>query len=124
MCGGSGTLFVIDTATNRVIDEVPTIGANTVLVDANDRILISRSNRQVAVFDPETHEIGATATVGEAPDEMAMTSEFTVDELLLAIDIALGQELTTCSGADANRDGSVTVDEIVLGVEKALVGCH
>ncbi len=48
----------------------------------------------------------------------------TVDELLIGIEIALGDaQLDACPPFDLNRDGSVTIDEILSAVEAALNGC-
>ena len=48
----------------------------------------------------------------------------TVDELVKAVNIALGSaSLSTCAAADRNSDGAVTVDEIVTAVGAALNGC-
>ncbi len=47
----------------------------------------------------------------------------TVDEILVAIGVALGDATGACTAADIDRDGSVTVDEIVVAVAAALVGC-
>jgi hypothetical protein len=47
-----------------------------------------------------------------------------VDELIQGVNIALGTAaLETCGAFDANHDGSVTVDELVIAVNKALNGC-
>jgi cysteine-rich repeat protein len=48
----------------------------------------------------------------------------TVDELIAAVNVALGNSaVTACLNADANGDGTVTVDEIIRGVNAALNGC-
>jgi hypothetical protein len=48
----------------------------------------------------------------------------TVDEVLKAVNIALGAaQVSTCPLADANGDGVVTVNEIVLAVNNALYNC-
>ncbi len=48
----------------------------------------------------------------------------TVDELLTAVNIALGKApAINCAAADLNQDGIVTVDEIVSAVNSALNGC-
>lgn len=48
----------------------------------------------------------------------------TVEELVLAVRIALDLEaVTACAAADRNCDGHVTVDEIVQAVNMALEGC-
>ncbi len=50
--------------------------------------------------------------------------QVTVDELLAAVNIALGRlPVTNCTAADLNQDGTVTVDEIVGAVNSALNGC-
>jgi hypothetical protein len=48
----------------------------------------------------------------------------TVDELVTAVKIALGELLLTrCPAADANHDGQITVEELTGGVNAALRGC-
>jgi len=48
----------------------------------------------------------------------------TVDELLVMVQIALGNDdITTCDPGDINGDGHVTVDEILMAVSSALNGC-
>ena len=48
----------------------------------------------------------------------------TVDELITAVNIALGNSaVATCPNADENGDGTVTIDEIIRGVNAALYGC-
>jgi cysteine-rich repeat protein len=48
----------------------------------------------------------------------------TIDELLLAVNIALGGgETEACATADVNGDGAVTVDEIIRGVNAVLGEC-
>jgi YVTN family beta-propeller protein len=49
----------------------------------------------------------------------------TVDEVIQAVGIALGQQaVATCIAADADDDDTVTVDEVLRGVNNALDGCH
>lgn len=51
--------------------------------------------------------------------------QVSVDELVIAINIALGQaEITACSSADRSGDGVLTVDEIITAVDRALRGCE
>jgi len=48
----------------------------------------------------------------------------TVDEILLAGSIALGERpLAACPAADPSGDGRVTVDEILMAIDSALAGC-
>lgn len=48
----------------------------------------------------------------------------TVDELVLAVSIALGSaRVEQCHAVDGNGDGSVTVDEILSAIQNTLTGC-
>lgn len=48
----------------------------------------------------------------------------TVDEILLIIQIGLGEAtLGVCESADRSEDGQITVDEIIMAVDIALDGC-
>jgi hypothetical protein len=48
----------------------------------------------------------------------------TVEEILVGIDIALGNlSVPQCQTFDVNGDGQVTVDEILQAVSNALDGC-
>lgn len=48
----------------------------------------------------------------------------TVDELLVGVDIALGNlAVNACPAFDLNGDGAITVDELLAAVDAALNGC-
>ncbi|MFQ5667784.1 MAG: hypothetical protein ACE5I7_15335 [Candidatus Binatia bacterium] len=48
----------------------------------------------------------------------------TVDELLRMVNIVLGDVvITECEVGDSNRDGQITVDEILTAVTNSLAGC-
>lgn len=50
--------------------------------------------------------------------------EVTVEELVLMVNIALGNgSVAQCAPGDSNGDGSITVEEIVKAVNNALNGC-
>jgi cysteine-rich repeat protein len=50
--------------------------------------------------------------------------EVTVDEIITAVNIALGiADVSTCSAGDPNGDDEITVDEIVVAVNNALNEC-
>lgn len=52
------------------------------------------------------------------------SGEVTVDEILVLVTIALGEDgASRCPAGDADGDGSVTVDEILAAVSNALEGC-
>ncbi len=62
----------------------------------------------------------------QCPGDCNGDGEVTVDELIRAINIALGTDGSTldiCPDADSNDDGVVTVDEIVQAVNVALGSC-
>lgn len=60
------------------------------------------------------------ACVGDCNDDRAVT----VDELVRAVNIALGADaITACDAVDNNRDGAVGINELIRGVTKALGGC-
>jgi hypothetical protein len=51
-------------------------------------------------------------------------NEVTVDDVLKGVNISLGTaELETCPSFDADHSGKVTVDEIVVAVNNAVLGC-
>ncbi len=58
------------------------------------------------------------------PGDCNADAVVTIDELILAVDIALGAQLTeSCIAGDINIDGQITIDEIVFAVRSALDGC-
>jgi len=46
-----------------------------------------------------------------------------INELVGAVNIALGGDLSLCPGADANGDGQVAINEVINAVSDALYGC-
>lgn len=78
----------------------------------------------------QTPTTSATATFtpivtpGPCDGDCDQSGAVTIDELLRAIEIALGRDATPrCALADANHNGTVTVDELVKAVNAALRGC-
>jgi len=73
-----------------------------------------------------THTQGATATatppvcVGDCNG----TGMVTINELVLGVNIALGNlNIAICPAFDANGDGQVTIEELIEAVSNALNGC-
>ena len=63
---------------------------------------------------------GHAACVGDCGGD----SEVTVDELIVGVNIALGNaQLGQCTSLDASTDGEVTIDELITAVANALNGC-
>lgn len=61
----------------------------------------------------------AVVCVADCNDDGAVL----INELVAAVNIALGGALGACPGADANGDGQVTINELVNAVSDALYGC-
>ncbi len=60
----------------------------------------------------------------DCPGDCDGNGQVTVDEIIVAVSIALGEaELGDCLAADSGGDGNVTVDELVMAVDAALNGC-
>lgn len=60
----------------------------------------------------------------KCPGDCDADGAVTVDELLRAVAVALGErELIWCAAADRDGSGVVTVDEILVAVQMALQGC-
>lgn len=58
------------------------------------------------------------------PGDCNGNGEVTVDELVVAVNVALGDaDLASCSAADRGGDGSVSIDDLVVAVATALQGC-
>jgi hypothetical protein len=65
-----------------------------------------------------------TMVAAPCPGDCAMDGAVTVDDLLISVNIALGNEpMSACAGGDMNGDDQVTVDEILSCVVIALEGC-
>lgn len=75
-----------------------------------------------------TGPIDATPTPtlfpGLCPGDCGGDGEVTVDELITAINIALGElSIEQCPAADVDTDGQVTIGELIAAVNAALEGC-
>lgn len=66
----------------------------------------------------------ATAAVAACAGDCDGSGRVTVDELVLGVGVALGQQLPgRCRALDADGDGHVAIHELVLAVARALDGC-
>jgi len=66
----------------------------------------------------------STPTRGPCYGDCGSDGAVTVDDLIRAVNIALGNvALSTCTRADESDDGRVTIDELVKAVNAALGGC-
>lgn len=74
--------------------------------------------------------MGIFTTIAAAAFALACTGDcngdgsVSVDEILLAVSISLGERpIAACRAGDANSDGTVTVEELVVMVDAALSSC-
>lgn len=68
--------------------------------------------------------VGSKAVHGLCAGDCNRDGEVTVDEIVLAVNSALGVAgARACAMADQNADGEVTIDEIVAAVQAALGSC-
>ncbi|MBI4517080.1 MAG: hypothetical protein HY699_14835 [Deltaproteobacteria bacterium] len=66
----------------------------------------------------------AGAVCGACAGDCTADCVVTVDELVLGVNIALGNsQVSACPAFDVSGDGEVTVDELVMGVNYALGAC-
>lgn len=66
----------------------------------------------------------AAAGIFDCPGDCNADRAVTVDEIVTAVNIALGEaEADGCPNADSSGDGQVTVDELLAAVTAALEGC-
>lgn len=61
--------------------------------------------------------------LGQCPGDCNGDGVTTVDELLVGVNIALGNLPSSACAVDVNTDGMVTVDELLKAVSSALAGC-
>ncbi|MBI3782076.1 MAG: beta-propeller fold lactonase family protein [Deltaproteobacteria bacterium] len=112
-----GSLDFLESHTDGVGGVVGLAGATTVAVGPNnDSVYVaSQFGDAVATFAAVT-----SMCAGDCNGD----GEVTVDELVRAVSIALGEQASSgCVAADTNADGSVTIEEIIAAVNKALNGC-
>jgi len=71
--------------------------------------------------DIGAYESAATSCLGDCHSD----GKVTVDELVVMVNIALGQvQVIECESGDSNHDSKITVDELVTAVNSALNGCR
>lgn len=66
---------------------------------------------------------GPSASAAVCIGDCDVDGEVTVDELVIGVNLALGENAVACPDFDDNFDGMITVDEILTGVAHALSGC-
>jgi predicted outer membrane repeat protein len=65
-----------------------------------------------------------TPTTAICDGDCGDDGEVTIDDLVLMVKIALGQtEVSVCSAGDRDHSETITIDEILVAVDHALIGC-
>ena len=73
---------------------------------------------------PHTATPTPTPTTGPCAGDCNGDAAVTVDELVTGVLIAVGNTpLAACSDLDINKDGSATVNEILVAANNTLNGC-
>ncbi len=135
---GAGKLLTINTATNVTstmgIGNVP---AALAFSPDGQVLYVAESGSNDVVIDYLRYDVQHTVSVGAAPMGVAVAAVpeicdgdcngdgvVTVDELLVAVNVALGgPPVQACLAADSNDDSRITADEIVAATRNALNGC-
>lgn len=71
-----------------------------------------------------SHTANPTPTTVPCAGDCNDDQRVTINELVLAVRVALGAPAEECLSADRNHNGVVTVDELVAAVGRALAGCE
>ena len=88
--------------------------------DVDHRIRVTLGGREIASANFLAIP-GAPLCAGDCNADGVVT----VNELLRGIRIALGLDQTnTCANSDASSNGLVSIAEVIMGVQRALDGCH
>jgi YVTN family beta-propeller protein len=106
--------------------------------DGSELFVANAGSSSVSVVDVSTNQVADTVSVGAAPMGVAVVSvpaafcagdcrdrgQVEVIDLMQAVAIALQREPpASCSAADPDGGGTVTVDELLAAVRNALTGC-
>jgi hypothetical protein len=87
-------------------------------------VTLTPSRTPTSTRGPRTSTPSPTATLSICVGDCDGDKKVVVNELVLGVNVALlRQPLNTCRAFDPNDSGSVSVDELVRGVNSALHGC-
>jgi YVTN family beta-propeller protein len=144
------TLYVADGAGNQVrvydarattLQKIVTVGnvptALALTPDGSAVYVANFGSDTVSVIHADSNVRAATIPVGRMPIGLAVAEvpvtcagdcdadgRVTVPEILLGVAIALGNSLSgTCDALDGDRNGAITIDELVRAMNDALQGC-
>jgi hypothetical protein len=87
-------------------------------------IVFDESGVQIAQARGADGNVTVSLVGGRCAGDCGHDGEVTVDELILAVNVALGAApISNCLSLDTNADGEVTIDEVIVAVGNALIGC-
>ena len=83
-----------------------------------------RALRSIIIVSAAFATLGASTGGAVCVGDCNRNGDVTVDELLIMVNIALGNApVTDCEAGDENGDGMITIEEILKAVNAALSGC-
>jgi YVTN family beta-propeller protein len=140
VANGSESVVVIDTADYHVLASVPVGGAQRHIALTADgaSAFVLPFGQTIGVLDTASNSVAASIPLGGAPTDIAIgpgtgipcpgdcsgDGHVTLDEIILAVNIALGDiQLAACSSVDADASGAVEIGDLVGAVHAALQGC-
>lgn len=126
---GSNTVSIVDTTERRVVRVVAVGGApmGVAAVAVPEGQCLDACHTPTPPLSTATATPEATVTSTPSamcPSDCDASQTVDVNELVVAVAIALGERpLMDCRAADGDRDGTVTVAELVNGVDRLLTTC-
>jgi len=112
-------LYVANTGSNS-LSVIDTVGERVVATVAVGRAPMGIAIAQVPI-EPPSPTPTAPPCAGDCDDD----GEVTVDDLVLAVRVALGASpLSDCAAVDVDHSGVVTIDELITATRRAVEGCR
>jgi DNA-binding beta-propeller fold protein YncE len=103
-----------------IVDDKPACGS---AVSAG-RLRVPRILVVVTLFAAMLAATAASVTA-QCPGDCNTDGEVTVNEIIVAVNIALGaQAVAACAAFDVDGNGEVTIDDIIRGINAALTQCQ
>lgn len=110
---------------NATVTATATINEPTATPTGLDTPTATATPEATSTHSPtQTAQPSPTPTIPSCEGDCGGDDMVTIDELLLAVNIALGRRpVSACTAVDRNGSGEVTIDELIAAVSNALEGC-